>query len=193
MGSEDIAPGLVPATHRQRALAGLVDMAVGGVMMGFVWRRVAPDRGRSRSSAGFAAMAMTRAILEEQVGSPGARVAGIRTVDRRTGRRVEMWRTVLLAGVRVGAQTLSRRLQGGPQQVSEDERATSERELREIEIRFADDPDGRNRALMEHHNEHRRPVTVNIAGPVATGLAAGLLQRRLRRRLAPTVLISRRG
>jgi hypothetical protein len=194
MGSGDGAPGLVPATRRQRMLAGVVDLALGGVGVGLLWQRLVPEGARARSPWSLAAIALTRSILEEQIGSPGARVAGIRTVDRRTGRRVDLWRTLVLAGAVVAGQTLGRRVQGGRvQAIVDPEHEARERELHDIGIRFADDPDGRMAAVRDYYMERGSPAAVNITLPVVTIVVAGLINHRLRRRLAPTMLVSRRG
>ena len=47
--------------------------------------------------------------MRTQIASPGERLSGVRTVDRRTGRRVALWRTLLLVTVRAAGAELVRR------------------------------------------------------------------------------------
>ncbi len=196
MEGEEGAVELVPATRRQRALAGLLDMAVAGAVVRLMWDRRAEGDGASRGGplGRLAVLAPLRAIVEEQVGSPGAWVAGIRTVDRRTGRRVVLWRTAMLVGVRAASQLVASRLQSDPPEtMSELEWRQRKREIEEIEERYAADPDGRNRAMADYFEAHPQPWAMNVARPIAIAMGTTLVNSRLRRRLAPTMLVKRRG
>jgi len=193
-----MAAGLQPATRRQRALAGLIDLAVTGLFLGAWWRwrgagAARQDRPRARGRVGRAALLrVLREGIEEQLGSPGERLVGIRTVDRRTGRRVELWRTIVVALVRLGGQLAGRSLQPEPAQRDPGEEEQTRQEILAIKERFADDPEARDAALMEHYRTHRQPVHVDLARPLASILAVSIVNGRLRRRLAPTILVDRR-
>ena len=89
-----------PAPPWRRMLAGGVDAAIVG---GAVWfsRRQSPGA-HERASRWAPLFGPTSELVREQIGSPGQRLLGLRTVDRRTGRRLELWRTLVLVGVSVG-------------------------------------------------------------------------------------------
>jgi hypothetical protein len=131
------------------------------------------------------------AIVRQQLGSPGQRIAGIRIVDRRTGRRLPLWRTVTLLGLESGSAALRRELKAGPPPMLDSERKRIEREVKEIHERHADDPGALMAALREHH-EHNPPTGIDLNRLLWLPLALGLLTSRLRRRLAPTVVVRAR-
>jgi hypothetical protein len=196
MEDEDGAVEVVPASRWRRAIAKLTDMAIWGTIAWLLRDR--GDEARPSRSADarrwFARLAPLQSILAEQIGSPGCWLAGVQTVDRRTGRRVALWRTAFLVGSRAASEAVATHFQPEPPApISEQERRQSEREIQDIEERFAGDEDGRSRALMEHYMRHHRPVTVNITRPLVVGVAGTVLNGRLRRRLAPTVLVRRWG
>jgi hypothetical protein len=158
------------------------------------WRRVAGalidaailwPLGRSNRLARVP-VAVAVEILREQVGSPGQLLLGVRTLDRRSGERVALWRSMALGGVAWGGQLLVRRLAPpppGPEQKQALERYWSE--LRETGARHPDGPDatgGACRPLLQPP-----PITVNVGRAVAPTVAVGLVTNRLRRLLAPTV------
>jgi hypothetical protein len=96
-----------PAPRWRRVLAALVDMALTAAI---VWML------RARAGAGAAANERMRwlsvlppELIREQLGSPGQRMLQVRTVDRRTGRRVALWRSLVLVGARMGGHLLARR------------------------------------------------------------------------------------
>jgi hypothetical protein len=147
-----------------------------------------------RRRAGLPANLIAEA-LREQVGTPGQRLLGIRTVDRRTGARVELWRSLLLLGSGWASLLLVRRLAPGGRS-AEQQRAVEAywRELREIGIRHADDPEAAHAERRELFDRSPPPLAVNVWRAVGPMLAAGLLMIRLRRRVAPTVeVIARRA
>ena len=91
----------------RRTGANLVDMAVFG---GLFW--LARSRGIARAGTPVARlMSVPVEVLREQLRSPGQRLLGTITVDRRTGRRLALWRTALLIATRAGATELTRRLE----------------------------------------------------------------------------------
>jgi hypothetical protein len=116
---------------------------------------------------------------------------GVRTVDRRTGRRIALWRTLTVALVRIATQQLARRLTPRPTGPSDTEREQQRREVEAIEARYPDEEEARNTALMRHHAEHRVNVTAAIWPPLIAGLGSALVNRSLRRRLAPTLVVAR--
>jgi hypothetical protein len=192
----DGGPELVPATRPQKALAGAVDTAFALALVGVSWwshnggagRRELADRmGR------LVALTPLKGIVDEQLGTPGAWVAGIRTVDQRTGKRVALWRTVLIVSARMGMRAAAQRLTKPSPPISEAEQEQRARELQAIRERFADDEDARNAALMDHYREHQLPVQANFARPLAITLGSAVVNNRLRRHLAPTKLVGRRA
>ena len=180
----------VRAPRWRSMVAGLVDAAL---LAGIAWA----FRGRVKGPAGGRALALLGSAGEfarEQIASPGQRLLGVRTVDRRTGRRTELWRTALLLGTSVAGQQLTARLRPGLNPDAESEGDAFLTELREIHERHpVDSPElaAERRALYERH-------TVTVFGPdlmQAMGVSAAvtMLNRRLRRRLAPTVEVLARG
>jgi hypothetical protein len=163
----------VKAPGWRRVAGGLVDAAI-------LWPLA---RGNRLARLPVAVLAE---ILREQVGSPGQLLLGIRTLDRRSGERVALWRSVVLGGVAWGGQLLAHRLAPpppGPEQKRALERYWSE--LRETGARHAEDADASGEARRPL--VHPPPVTVNIGRVVAPTVAVGLVTNRLRRLLAPTV------
>lgn len=175
---------IVPAPRWRSMLAGLVDAAL---LAGVAWA----FRGRVRGPAASRALAVLGSAGEfarEQVASPGQRLLGVRTVDRRTGRRTELWRSGLLLGAGIAGRGLTARLRLEPAAEAEQARESFLPELRAIQERHAvDSPElaAERHALYERHR-------VSVYGPdlmraMGVSVAVALLNRRLRRRLAPTV------
>jgi hypothetical protein len=184
-----------PAPRIRQALAGLIDTAVMALPSAIYWRRAWRARETQRPSTrtpGWRGMlAPVAAVLGEQVGTPGAWILGVRTVDRRTGRRLALWRTLTVALVQVATRLLSQRLTPRPVVPSEDEHRRRLREVETIKERYAEDEDARNAELMRHYAEHRVNVTVSFWPPLIAGLGSTLVNRTVRRRLAPTLVVSR--
>ncbi len=191
-----------PAPRGREALASLIDMVTIGLPYALFARRAAGGaEGRAlRGAAGGRwelwgrVFNWVRPALDEQVGSPGAWIVGLRTVDSRTGRRVALWRTLVLTLARAATGELQRRAVGVRSSVAEAEHAKFARELRAIREAHADDPDARNDAIKRLYSE-RGGVDVRF-NPlrVLGGVAGGVLANRwLRRRLAPTVVVATRG
>jgi hypothetical protein len=175
----------------RRMLAGVVDAAiVGGA--GWLLRRQSSGT-NTRTTSWAPLLAPIPELVREQLGSPGQRLLGLRTVDRRTGRRLELWRTVAIFGTTLGGRAVMRRLAPSPPTPSQarDQREFLD-ELNAIHERHREDPD----ALQAQRRQlfaRQQPVRVTLLSTAGPVLAAGLLNNRLRRRLAPTteVLIRR--
>jgi hypothetical protein len=193
----ETAGTLDPATGAQKALAAVIDVAITAVpMMLFIRRnmragidsRRAVERNRTVS-----AIAPLKAVLEEQMGSPGVWVAGIRTVDTRTGRRVALWRTLLLASARLGLHQLVRRAPRPDPRLA-GRRAEVRRETAAIAARFREGEEGARNAAMEAYFKGMpgdQMMTAGLLRPIAIGLGSVLINHFLRRRIAPTTLVSR--
>jgi hypothetical protein len=96
------------APRLRRVLAALVDMALTAAVVWMLRARAAADE-RTRWLS-----VLPPELIREQLGSPGRRMLGLRTVDRRTGRRVALWRSLALVGARMGGQLLARRIAPPP-------------------------------------------------------------------------------
>ena len=170
----------------RRTGANLIDA---GLLGGLWW--LARSRGIVREGGTVARlMAVPGDILREQLRSPGQRLLGTRTVDRRTGRRLALWRTFAVMGAGVAGQALSRRL--GPAETPERER---EREAfsAEMEAIMRRHPQSSAERDAEREALFARYPSTNFARALAPGVISGLLTSRLRRRLAPTVEVLARG
>ncbi len=99
------------APRWREGLAGVVDVSLMGGFALLRSRGVRPVEAAAR-------LRWLRYIpadaVREQIPSPGQLLLGIRTVDRRTGRRVALWRTLLLLGTAAGGQQIARRLSPPP-------------------------------------------------------------------------------
>jgi hypothetical protein len=165
-------------------VAGLLDAALLGAVPWLVGRR-APER-----AAGLMTLlGFVDRPLREQLTSPGLRLLGLRTVDRRTGRRVDLWRSLVLLAASLAGQAIARRFRPRrtPEQKREHERFIAQ--IREIHQRHPEGSPGRD-AEMESLFEHPpAPLTPNARSSVAPMLGVGLLDVTLRRRVAPTTEI----
>jgi hypothetical protein len=193
MDATDTEP--TPAPRVRQTLAGLIDAGVMALPMAIYWRRAwrarETERPVARPPGWMGMLAPAAAVLGEQVGTPGGWIVGVRTVDRRTGRRIALWRTLTVALVRVATRVLSRRLTPRPSFPPEEERQKQSREVQAIKERYANDEDALHAELMRHYAEHRAHITVNAWQPLAAGLGSTLVNRTVRRRLAPTLVVSR--
>ncbi len=179
---------ITPAPRWRSRAAGLFDAAVLG---GVAWA----SRGRLQSARGRATLSLLMSGAEsarEQLGSPGQRLLGVRTVDRRTGARVALWRTALLLGAGAAGQMLTRRLQPAPG--FERDREDFLTEINDIHRRHPHDSPERDAERQALYRRHQVPVEPRqLLRAVGAGVAVSALNRRLRRRLAPTVEIRVRG
>ncbi|HTA34875.1 MAG TPA: hypothetical protein VK721_15745 [Solirubrobacteraceae bacterium] len=173
------------APRARRMLAGAIDAAlVGGGT--WLWRK---RRGgeSARAARWMPVLELAAESLRQQLRSPGQLLLGLRTVDRRTGRRLELWRTLVLLGAGVARGVFMRRL-APPRLTPEQERDRSGflDELNAIQARHPDDAVAREaerRQLFERQHNQVPDILRHTAAPM---LAIGLLNSRLRRRLAPT-------
>jgi hypothetical protein len=180
----------VQEAPRVRQLAGAaLDIAVGA---GLAWvlgtgRRGDPSEPRPPLTARLVPGALLRAVgpsselVREQLGSPGQRLLGLRTVDRRTGARLALWRTLLLLAYRGLSQQIVSRRRDGP---SSERRQALLRELGEIHRRHAENDDARESALRDFYATQPQ---ISVHRSFVPLIGVGLLGALLRRRLAPTV------
>jgi hypothetical protein len=158
MDTPDVEPK--PAPRIRQTLAGLIDAGVMAVPAVIQWRRAWRHRDTERPAArppGWMGMlGPVVAVLGEQVGTPGGWIMSVRTVDRRTGGRIALWRTLTVALVGVATRLLSRRLTPRP--------------------------------TLPSQAEHRQQL---LWPPLVAGLGSALVNRAVRRRLAPTLVVSR--
>jgi hypothetical protein len=152
------------APRVRQTMAGLIDagvMALPTAIYGLrAWRARGTERPAARPPDWMRLLAPAFAVLGEQVGTPGGWIAGVMTVDRRTGRRLALWRTLAVALAQVATRALSRRLTPRPALPSGDER-------------------------------RQRASEVRFWPPLIAGLGSTLVNRTVRRRLAPTLVVSR--
>jgi hypothetical protein len=193
MGDRAGDPKLAPAPRVRRTLAVAVDMALAG---GWTWLR----RPKLRDGAAPAVepslfarlLAPASELVRTQIASPGERLTGVRTVDRRTGRRVQLWRTLLLVTVRAGGAELIRRSRRRDPEL-ECERADFNRELRAVHERHRDDPAGAQAEVARVFESAPAPASAELKRSVGSIVAVSLLVSLLRRRLTPTVVIDARA
>jgi hypothetical protein len=185
MSSEETSP----APRWRRALAGLADIAI---VVGVAWLRRRRGDARGPGDARLASLSGSAGeLIREQLGSPGQRLFGVRTVDRRTGERVTPWRTLLLFGARAGGELLVGRLaRVGQTPERERERERFMEEMRALNKRHPPGSPGRNAELSALTERSPGPVIANPAPAMAAGLAMALINSRLRRRLAPTTEVA---
>jgi hypothetical protein len=201
--------GPQPASRGLRAQAKAIDAALyGAAVVLYVlpsWLRADPGK---RLVVFSQALDNTRhpwqrplrggvSALGEQVPTPGQRMIGLRTVDARTGRRVELWRTLARACLKEGSAMLTRRLMRRDDPADlEASRRELKMELAALREKYGEDREGLNAAAArlwkDRSHEGRLPaVRVLRWLPVALGL--GFLQRRADRALGPTIVIVARS
>ncbi len=189
--------GVEAAPRARRALAGLIDSAAISLPTA-LYRRGAGrggKAGRSRELPSWTReLPRALASLGEQVGTPGGWIVGVRTVDRRTGRRIALWRTLVLLGVDLGGQLLVRRVSRPaitPEQ--QRQRETFLDDLAAIQQRHPDDPSAREAERRLLLARQAGPINAQLWRAAGPAIAIGVLKRRLRRRLAPTVVVRSRA
>jgi hypothetical protein len=126
-------------------------------------------------------------VLSEQLGTPGRWIVGLRTVDRRTGRRVALWRSLAVALLGAVTQAVRRRLTPASRPISESEREDFVREVEAIRERYADDSQLMQEKMMRLYEQRR--IGVNLWRWLPATVGPALIKSRLRRRLAPTVVV----
>ena len=115
-------------------------------------------------------------MLREQLRSPGQRLLGTITVDRRTGRRVALWRTLAVAGARAAAAELTRRLEPAQTPEREREREAANAEVAQIMRRHPQASPEREAELMAAYRRHSE-VTPSLPRVLAPSLVAGAAER----------------
>jgi hypothetical protein len=188
-------PTLRRAPLSRRALAGLMDAALWGVPTGLALRRMRRGaNGPEQGAAAARAREATRigwSVLGEQFGTPGQWIMGLRTVDRRTGTRLALWRSLAVPTVKVAGGAIAGRLASADHAPPPDPRER-ELELRAIREAHHGDEEATNAALAEHYRSHRAPP-IDLKRKLYIPLALGLLHSQVRRRLAPTTVVVHRG
>jgi len=168
----------------RRLLAGLADAGIGLVVT-----RAA----RSRLGTGRSAPRLLRLLgpgselVRQQLGSPGQRLLGVSTIDRRTGQRVAAWRSLVLFALAVGEWLVTTRLLPRETPHHARERARVMAEAEAIARRHPGDVEARHGELMALF---RRTEVPSVGPAIAASLAFGAVNALLRRRFAPTVEIS---
>ncbi len=184
--------GIEPAPLARRLLAGLIDAAVVSLPVVLqarrTWRAGRVGGAVARLPRRTSMLPGVLEILGEQVGTPGGWTMGVRTVDKRTGGRLALWRTLVVALVQIGTRLLSQPLNPRPAIPSETEHRQRSDEIQTIKERHAEDEEALNAELMSHYAKHRMDVPIRT-WPIL--VASTLLNRWIRRRLAPTVVIAR--
>jgi hypothetical protein len=183
-------PFPTPAPRVRQMLAGALDMAVAG---GTAWLR---RRRSGAAPAGEPAIWMRllgplSELVRVQIGSPGERLLSLRRVHKRTGRRVQLWRTLLVVATQAAGAELGRRLRR-PDPERERERAAFNLELRAIDDRHGNDPGAHQAEIARLFERAPKPATADLMRSVGSVVAVGLLVTLVRRRLAPTVVIDAR-
>ncbi len=181
------------APRWREMLAGLLDVSLVGGLLWLVRRQ------QGGAAAAAERLRWLRYVpadaLREQLRTPGQRLLGIRTVDRRTGQRVALWRTLALVGVAGGSQLIVNRLKPPDTPAQEREREAFVEEMQAIMRRHpqrSPERDAERQALLARHQSTLPGRDLQRA--LALTFLAGLVTRRLRRRLAPTreILVRRR-
>ncbi len=133
-------------------------------------------------------------VLREQFRSPGQLLFGTRSVDRRTGARVALWRSLAIVVATTVSGEITRRLTVTETPELARRRQAHAVEGHEIFRRHPQDSPEREAALQELSARYPRgtlgPSAIRVFGPP---LLSGLVLLRLRRRLAPTVEVLARG
>lgn len=134
-------------------------------------------------------------LLGERYGSPGERIAGVRTVDPRSGEPVPLSHTAALSALSAAGDVLTSRL-GRAGQVTREQRNAAwtkmHAQLTALEAEHRDDPERLNAERARLYAQHRAAVpspAANLARPLLAGLLLGVLQKRLRRRYAPSTVV----
>ncbi len=188
---------LEAAAGWRKGLAGVIDAGI-PMAVAYARRRRRPAHGKGSSGGGIGEAiggVLARSALIERMGSPGQRLMGLRTVDRRTGRPVTLRRATLLTGLGVGVTVARARLRA-PSPASdspERQRAGEElrREVRELREQHAREPEALEAAMMELYRR-RAPAVRLGGGKLIAGVGLQFLVGRVRRRVAPTEVVRSR-
>ena len=166
----------------RRSGANLIDAACLG---GLWW--LARSRGWVRDGGRAARLiAAPGDPLREQLRSPGQLLLGTYTVDRRTGGRVALWRTLAVIAAGAAGREITRRLEPASGDKDARERDAFVTEMQAIMARHPQASPERA-AELRALDQRQHGVVPSMLRAIAPSLAVGLLTTRLRRRLAPTV------
>jgi len=195
--AESPLPELREAPRWRQGLAGLIDAAL---LAGFAVARRRLERGhrpppflrpQSVAREAMGALWWSTALLE-RFGTPGERMLGVRTVDRRTGDPVALSRTLMLTALAVAARGLRAAL--APSSGTDAQRVAHERfaeEAEAVRLRHSD-PDARSAAMLELWRERQpSPIQVDLLRPMLLGVVVSLLTRRVQNKIARTVVVMR--
>ena len=166
-------------------LAGALDAALMGGAA-WLWRQ-RPHSESERARRWTPPVELAAEAFRQQLRSPGQLLFGLRTVDRRTGQRLELWRTLVLVGAGVARGVFLARLAPSPLTPEQErDRGAFLEELNAIQARHPDDAVARESERQRLFERHRNPALDMLRRTAAPMLAIGLLNSRLRRRVAPT-------
>jgi hypothetical protein len=174
------------AARWRRLLAGAIDSGIGWLVMRAARPRLGVLGGRSSVMLRLLEPPASE-LLREQFGSPGQRLLGLRTVDRRTGQRVGPLKSLSMFAVAIGGVLATRRFIPVETQEHVRERERMKAEMEAIGRRHPHDSETRQQELIALFGRTDVPSTVPM---LAAGVGYGLATRLLRRRIAPTVQIS---
>jgi hypothetical protein len=167
----------------RRLLAGLVD---GAILAGARWavRRGSPRAARGRPSDVLQLLNPTAELVSQQLGSPGQLLLGLRTVDRRTGERALVWRSLLSFGLGAGAQLLFQRVIPVETREHRRERKRVMAGAKLITERHRHDVERRQAELIALYKTSHAP---NVLPAMAIMMPVGVVTGWLSRRISPTV------
>ncbi len=171
-------PQLDTAPRWRSALAVLADGAVASAAAWGLRLR------GGTATAGIRLLGPSSELVRQQLGSPGQRLLGVRTVDRRTGARIAPWRSLAALGIGLGAQLITARMRPpAPTPEQQRERERHLQAMSETYRRHSADPaagEEERARLMEHAPAGASADLWRNLGPtVAVTLLAGRLRRRL--------------
>jgi hypothetical protein len=197
IASAEGSPQLTPAPRGRRTLGGIIDAAtIGGASILYtIWTRRGARGAGGRLGGRWQQRVLNSvtALVYQQLGSPGAWILGLRTVDSRTGRRLALWRSLAVVLAAAAIQELRGRAFGVRTASPPVDQAEIAREMQAIRDAHPDDPDARNHAMMSFYRERKAGVAFSGPRALAGIVGATLANQWLRRRLAPTVVVSRRS
>jgi hypothetical protein len=168
----------IRAPRWRGTLAVLADTALAGAAVWGLQGR------RANVRTGMRLLGPSSEIVRQQLGSPGQRLLGVRTVDARTGARVALWRSLAGLGAGVGVQLLLTRLQpASPTDEQREQALHFHTAIGESYRMHSADPAAgeaeRKRLRADAPAGASIDVPRQVLLPGAVALLAGLLRRRL--------------
>lgn len=201
-----------PAPRVQRAQARAIDTGLYALFVGpyllLCWLRANARRDQGATPNGTAGPfdlgkhpVLVRVgtevarLLGERFGSPGQRIVGLRTVDSRTEAPVALPLSAALAAGGIAANVLSTHFIRSPLSAEAQAQKTEfENEVEALRASYGDDHDGFRRAVVALYGENHVAASLPLARfalSLTLGVVLGVAQRRLRRALAPTIVVVR--